>query len=266
MKITFIGIGNMGQAMLAAILNNGLTNPCDIFISDKDKDRMKRLKQDFNICTTNDNLEAVSKGDIIILAIKPQNLDEVTEELKGSLNNNQVVLSIIAGKSIFTIKRKLKHKTIVRAMPNTPAKIGMGMTIWTATEEVTEEQRTLIRSILKIMGKEQYVKDEKYIDMATAISGSGPAYVFLFVESFIDAAVDIGLPPDIARKLAFQTVDGSVKYASQSDKKLGQLRKMVTSPGGTTAEALKVFENGNFPELFKQAVAAAYKQAIQLRG
>ena len=256
----------MGQAMLAAILNNGLTNPCDIFISDKDKDRMKRLKQDFNVYVTNDNLEAVSKGDIIILAIKPQNLDEVTEELKGSLNISQVVLSIIAGKSIFTIKRKLKHKTIVRAMPNTPAKIGMGMTIWTATEEVTEEQRTLIRSILKIMGKEQYVKDEKYIDMATAISGSGPAYVFLFVESFIDAAVDIGLPPDIARKLAFQTVDGTVKYASQSDKKLGQLRKMVTSPGGTTAEALKVFENGNFPELFKQAVAAAYKQAIQLRG
>jgi pyrroline-5-carboxylate reductase len=266
MKITFIGGGNMGQAMLAAILDNGLATPQEIVVSDKDDERLKQLKQDFKVYTTKDNLEATSKGNIIILAIKPQNLDEIMAELKGRFNANQLVLSIIAGKSLGTLKRGLEHRAIVRVMPNTPAMIGMGMTVWMATEEVTEEQRTSISSILKVMGKEHYVKDEQGIDMATAISGSGPAYVFLFIESLIDAAVDIGLSPDVAQQLAFQTVAGSVQYAAKSDKKLAQLRKLVTSPGGTTAEALKVFENGNFREVVKQAVAAAYKQAKKLRG
>ena len=150
-------------------------------------------------------------------------------------------------------------------MPNTPAQTGMGMTVWTTAEEVTEEQRASVGSILKAMGKELYVMDEQYIDMATAISGSGPAYVFLFMQSLIDAAVDIGLPPDSARQLVLQTVAGSVVYATESDKGLTQLKEMVTSPGGTTAEALQVFEKDKFPELVKQAVAAAYKRAKQLR-
>jgi pyrroline-5-carboxylate reductase len=150
-------------------------------------------------------------------------------------------------------------------MPNTPAQIGMGLTVWTATEEVAEKQRASVGSILKAMGRELYVTDEQYIDMATAISGSGPAYVFLFMQSLIDAAVDMGLSPDAARQLVLQTVAGSVEYAARSDKELAQLRQMVTSPGGTTAEALKIFEKDKFPELVKQAVAAAYKRAKELR-
>jgi pyrroline-5-carboxylate reductase len=266
MRITFIGGGNMGQAILAAILDNGLAIPQEIVVSDKNEERLRQLKQDFNVYITKDNLEATSRSDIVVLAIKPQNLDKVMVELKGSFEPNQLVLSIIAGRRIIFLKQGLGHKVIVRAMPNTPAKIGMGMTVWTATREVTEEQRISISSILKVMGKELYVKDEQYIDMATAISGSGPAYIFLFMQSLIEAAVDIGLPPDAAWQLVLQTITGSVEYAAESDKELAQLRQIVTSPGGTTAEALKVFEKGNFPKLVKQAVAAAYKRAKQIRG
>jgi pyrroline-5-carboxylate reductase len=265
MKIAFIGGGNMGRAILTAILGNGLAAPQDIAVSDKNMDLLRQLKEDFNVYITKDNLEAASRGNIVVLAIKPQNLDEVMTELKGRFNAEQLVLSIVAGRSIGTLKQGLEHKAIIRAMPNTPAQIGMGMTVWTATEEVTEEQRASASSILKAMGKELYVMDEQYIDMATAISGSGPAYVFLFMQSLIDAAVDIGLPPDAARQLVLQTTAGSVEYAAESDKGLAQLMQMVTSPGGTTAEALKIFEKGNFPELVKQAVAAAYKRAKQLR-
>ncbi|MFH1662968.1 MAG: pyrroline-5-carboxylate reductase [Chloroflexota bacterium] len=265
MKIAFIGGGNMGRAMLSAILNKGLAAPQDIAVSDKKEECLKQLKQDFDVYITEDNLKAVSRGDIVVLAIKPQKLNDVMAELNGKFNSDQLVLSIIAGKNISALQEGLGHKAIIRAMPNTPAQIGMGMTVWTATEEVTEEQRASASSILKAMGKELYVTDEQYIDMATAISGSGPAYIFLFMESLIDAAVGMGLPPDSARGLVLQTVAGSVEYAAKSDKGLAQLREMVTSPGGTTAEALEVLEKGKFTELVKQAIAAAYKRAKQLR-
>ena len=264
MKIAFIGGGNMGRAMLSAILSEGLASPQDITVSDKKDELLKQLKQDFNVTITEENLEAVSKGDIVVLAIKPQNLDDVTAEIGSQLKPNQLVLSIIAGKSIATLKQGLGHKAIVRAMPNTPAQIGKGMTVWTATAEVTEQQKGSVSSILGAMGEEIYVADEQYIDMATAISGSGPAYVFLFMESLINAAVDIGLPPDIARQLVLQTVMGSVEYARRSGKELAQLREMITSPGGTTAEALKVLEEGHLNELVRQAVVAAYTKAKKL--
>jgi pyrroline-5-carboxylate reductase len=201
-----------------------------------------------------------------VLAIKPQNLDEVTSEIKGKLNNSQLVLSIIAGRSIATLQQGLEHDAIIRAMPNTPAHIGKGITVWTTTEGVTAEQKIQAGAILKAMGKELHVTDENYIDISTAISGSGPAYVFLFMESLIDTAVDMGLPPDAARQLVLQTVAGSVDFAAKSDKGLAQLIQMVTSPGGTTAEALKVFEKGRFTELVEQAVTAAYKRAKELGG
>ena len=266
MKIAFIGGGAMGQAMLSAILEKGLSTPEDISVSDINKARLKQLNSDFGVYIIDSNLEAAKRGDTVILAIKPQNLDEVMTEIGSQLNPEQLVLSIIAGKSIATLQRGLKHHSIVRAMPNTPAQIGQGMTIWTATSAVTEKQRATISSILGAMGKEIYVADEKYLDMATAVSGSGPAYVFLFMESLINAAVDIGLPPDTARELVLQTVMGSVEYAKKSDKELAQLGEMVTSPGGTTAEALKVFNMGQFSEMVKQAVAAAYQRAKQLGG
>ncbi len=256
----------MGWAILSALLNNNLCRPNDIAVSDKNTVCLKKLQQDFNVNITDSNLKAIAGADMVTLAIKPQNLAEVMAEIGGRLNPMQLVLSIVAGKSIKTLCRGLKHSAIIRAMPNTPARIGQGMTVWTATSDVTKKQKALASSILKAMGKELYIEDERYIDMATAVSGSGPAYVFLFIESLINAALDIGLPQDIVRELVLQTVIGSVEYARKSDKELTQLRKMVTSPGGTTAEALKVFETGKFSELVKQAIAAAYNKARQMGG
>jgi pyrroline-5-carboxylate reductase len=151
-------------------------------------------------------------------------------------------------------------------MPNTPAQIGRGMTVWTATESVSEKQKTIVRSILGSMGKEIWVDDEGCIDMATAVSGSGPAYVFLFMESLINAAKEIGLSPEKAHELVFQTVTGAALFAAHSGKDLAELRRMVTSPGGTTAEAIKVFEAEGLEGTIKRAVSAAYEKAKQLGG
>ena len=264
MKIAFIGGGNMGEAMLAAILEKGLSTPHAISVSDIVEARRRHLKQKYGVITVSDNPGALRGKDVVVLAIKPQNLTGVVAELGGWFEPTQVVLSIIAGAGIDTLRLGLKHSCIVRAMPNTPAQIGEGMSVWTATPEVTEQQKVWAGSILGAMGKEIYVGDEKYIDMATAVSGSGPAYVFLFMESLVDAAVHIGLPRDIAQELVLQTVLGSGHFAQKSGKELAELRRMVTSPGGTTAEALLQFEKGEFTELVKQAVKAAHNKAKEL--
>ena len=264
MKIAFIGGGNMGEAMLSAVLSKGLSQPQAISVSDISQSRRQHLEQKYGVATMNDNRQAIKRGDVVVLAIKPQNLAGVMAELNGQLKSAQLVLSIIAGARIDTLRRGLNHNCVVRAMPNTPAQIGEGISVWTATAEVTEQQKGWAGSILGAMGKEIYVDDEKYIDMATAVSGSGPAYIFLFAESLIEAAVHIGLPRDMAQELVVQTLSGSGHFLRKSGKQPLELRKMVTSPGGTTAEALAQLEKGKFTELVKQAVEAAYNKAKRL--
>ncbi len=264
MKITFIGGGNMAEAMLSAILANGLATPESVSVSDIDEVRRQHLEQEYGVSVVSDNRQAVSRGGLVILAIKPQNLAEVMAELSGRLKPAQLVLSIIAGAKINTLRFGLNHSSIVRVMPNTPAQIGEGMSVWTATTEVTEQQKKCAGSILGAMGKEIYVADEQYIDMATAVSGSGPAYFFLFVESLVDAAVHIGLPYGIAQELVLQTMLGSAHFIQKSGKLPAELRRMVTSPGGTTAEALNVLEKGRFTGLVEQAVVSAYNKARRL--
>lgn len=266
LKIAFIGGGAMGEAMLSALLDKRLSTPRDITVSDIAEARRQYLAQKYGVTVTAENEEAVYGKAVIVLAIKPQNLNPVMTELKGQLKPVQLVVSIIAGARIVTLSSELSHKSIVRVMPNTPAQIGEGMSVWTATAEVTKQQKEWAASILGAMGKAIYVEDEKYLDMATAISGSGPAYVFLFMESLIDTAVHIGIPSDMARELVFQTVLGSAHFAQKSDKSLAELRRMVTSPGGTTAEALAQFEKGNFTDLVLRAVVAAYDKAKKLGG
>ncbi len=264
MKIAFIGGGNMGEAMLSAVLSNGLTTPPDITVSDISESRRRYLQQKYSVVAVDENRLAIDKADITVLAIKPQHLAGVMNEIGGLFQPAQVVLSIVAGARIDTLCRGLNHRHIVRSMPNTPAQIGEGITVWTATPEVTEQQREQARSILGATGKEIFVDDEKYLDMATAVSGSGPAYFFLFVESLVEAAVHIGLPRDTAEKLVLQTMLGSGHLIEKSGKPPAELRRMVTSPGGTTAEALLKFEDGGFRQLVMQAVVAAYNKAREL--
>jgi len=263
MKIAFIGGGNMGEAMISAILGR-LPAPHSISVSDISGVRRKHLEQKYGVTVMSNNKEVVTRGDVVVLAIKPQNLAKVMTELNGRLRPMQLVLSIIAGARIDTLCLGLDHNYVVRAMPNTPAQIGEGISVWTATAKVTKQQKEWASSILGAMGTEVYVDDEGYIDMATAVSGSGPAYVFLFMESLIDAAVHIGLPRSKAKNLVLQTLLGSGHFAQRSGKGLAELRRMVTSPGGTTAEALLQLKKGGFSNLLMQAVTAAYNKAKSL--
>ncbi len=264
MKVSFIGGGAMGEAVLSAILSKGLSTPKDICVSDIKPERRQYLAGKYKVLVTDSNREAIGKGEIIVLAIKPQNLAEVMTELKGQFQPKQLVISIIAGARLDTLCQELAQQAVVRVMPNTPAQVGEGMSVWIATPEVTEEQKKQAGAILGSMGKEIYVADEKYLDMVTAISGSGPAYFFLFVEALVDSAVQIGLPHNIAEQLVLQTLIGATELLKKSGKSSAELRKQVTSPSGTTAAALAQFEKGAFNNLVRQAVVAAYNRAKEL--
>ena len=266
MKIAFIGGGNMGEAMLSALLDKRIGVPQDIVVSDVDDSRRQHIKQKYGVGVTGDNQLAIPRAEVVVLAIKPQNLAGVTADLIGQLRPTQLVLSIVAGTTLNTLCSGLNHRCVVRAMPNTPAQIGEGMTVWTATPDATEMHKIWAGSILGAMGKEVSVSDEKYIDMATAVSGSGPAYFFLFVEALVEAAVQIGLPRDMAQELALQTMLGSGHLIQESGKEPAELRRMVTSPGGTTAEALLELEKGGFADLLAKAVRVAYDKARRLGG
>jgi pyrroline-5-carboxylate reductase len=264
MKIAFIGGGNMGEAMLAAILSKSLAEPAAISVSDISQPRLDYLKKQYSVSVTPDNVEAISDKDIVVIAVKPQNLAEVMAELRGRVKANQLALSIIAGAKIKSLTQGLGHSAVVRAMPNTPARVGEGMSVWTATPVVSEEQKKSVRAILGAMGRELYVGAEDYLDMATAVSGSGPAYFFLMVEALVEAAIEVGLPADRAQELVVQTMLGSGRFIRESGEDPAELRRKVTSPGGTTAAALEQFEKGNFNELVKKAVRAAYERAKEL--
>jgi pyrroline-5-carboxylate reductase len=264
MRIAFIGGGNMGEVMLAAVLNKKLVSAKDIIASDISEPRRQYLAQKYAVSVLSDNRQTIINADVIILAVKPQTLANVITELNGNIKPNQMVLSIIAGAKIDTLQQGLNHKSLVRAMPNTPAQIGEGVTVWTSTAEVTDQQKKAAGNILGVMGREFYVDEERFLDMATAVSGSGPAYLFYFVESMIDAAVKIGFPPEMAKELVLGTVLGASHLIRKSGKEPAELRRMVTSPGGTTVEAIRKFEEKGFANLIYQAVKAAYEKAKTL--
>jgi pyrroline-5-carboxylate reductase len=264
MKIAFIGGGNMGEAILAALLRKNLAEAKDINVSDVSETRRHYIMQKFMVAVSANNLYAIDGKDIIILAVKPQILANVMAELKDHIKENQLVISIIAGARLNKLTEGLNHKSIVRSMPNTPAQIGEGVTMWTPTLDVTDAQKETSRAILGAMGKEFYARDEDWLDMATAVSGSGPAYLFYYIEAMTDAAVKIGLPRDTAKQMVLGTVLGSAHLLAQSGKEPAELRKMVTSPGGTTAEAIQTFEKEDFPETIYKAVKAAYEKSQKL--
>ena len=249
--------------MVKCLLLKGLIKPQDIIVSDMSSSRRELLNREYGVSTLADNKDAVNGADLIILSIKPQDLSRVVEEIKNPLSQ-QAVLSIVAGASLPSLCQGLNYSSVIRAMPNMPAQIGQGMTVWTATAEISQKQRDMAQTILRAIGEEIYVPDEKYIDMATALSGSGPAYVFLFIEALIDAGVHIGLPRDMAQTLVLQTMLGSAHAVKETGKHPADLRNMVTSPGGTTTEALLQLEEGSLRSIILNAVAAAYDKAKHL--
>lgn len=263
-NITFIGPGAMAEAIISGLIRNGLSVPEMITISGPNQNRLEQLHQKYQVQTKTSNIEAVKNAKFVILSIKPQRLPDVLSELKNQIPEDALVLSIVAGASLKRIRKGLEHPLIVRTMPNTPSQIGEGITVWTATNQVSESQKQITISILGALGHEIFVQDEHYLDMATALSGTGPAYVFMFMESMIDAGVHMGLPRRIAEELVLQTILGSVNYYKQNDKHVSALRNQVTSPGGTSAEALYYLEKAGFRTAISRAIWAAYQRSTEL--
>lgn len=254
----------MAESIIGGVLAANLTPPEDVRVGEPVEARREYLAQTHGIQAFADNAAAISEADLAILAVKPQSLPEVMPGLSASLGPQQTVASIVAGATIDTLSTGMNQDSVVRIMPNTPAQIGAGMSVWTATASVPGAMRHVVGQILQTLGDEVYVPDEKLIDMSTALSASGPAYVFLFIEALIDAGVYLGMARDMARRLALQTVLGSTQLVQETGRHPAELKDMVTSPGGTTIAALRAMENEGFRAAVLEGVIAAYDKSVEL--
>ena len=261
LTLAFIGSGTMAEAMIQALLRAGEVTPEQIVASGPRPERGAKLRDRHGVRVATDNVATASEADIVILSVKPQVLPPVLAELRCHIQPTALVLSIVAGMPMAVIRAGLDHAAVVRTMPNTPAQIGEGMTVWTAAPAVSEPQRAQARAILRTMGPEMHVTHEDALNMATAVSGTGPTYVFLLMEALVDAAVHLGFSRRQARLLVIQTVLGSARFAQESDLHLAQLRNQVTSPGGTSAEAIYQLEKGGLRTILSKAIWAAYRKS-----
>jgi pyrroline-5-carboxylate reductase len=262
--IALIGSGAMGEAIVKVLLDKALIEPQQLVATDALPDRCADIATRYGIQTMGDNAAAISGADIVILAVKPQALPSVLADLQNRIEPAGLVLSIVAGAPTSTLTKGLGHAAVIRSMPNISAQVGQGMVVWTATPAVSEIQRQQGQAILQAMGHAIFVSEEKQLDMATAINGSGPAYAFLFMEAMVDAGVRLGFSRPVARELVIQTVLGAAIFARQSGAHLAELRNKVTSPGGTTAEALYQLEDGGLRVLVYDAIEAAYARSVAL--
>lgn len=262
MKVGIVGGGVMGEAILSRALAAGTLDASSVTVAEVVPARADRLAATYGVSTTASANEALAGAGLVLLAVKPQDLGSV----RGSVAAGAVIVSIMAGIRIETIAEAFQHDRIVRVMPNTPAAIGEGISAWTATAAVTGEQRDAVRGLLSAIGREVYFDDEKKIDMATALSGSGPAYVFLFIEALIEGGVAVGLTRAQASELAIQTVAGAARYAAAAGQSPADLRAAVTSPAGTTAAGLLALEEASFRAAVIHAVQAAHQRAVELGG
>jgi pyrroline-5-carboxylate reductase len=262
--VATVGTGVMAGSMIAGLLSGDRLRVDQILASHPRAERRAELERDLGIRTTDSNAAAVEAADVVVLAIKPQMLKRVGRELAAVLRPDQLVISILAGSTTTALRYALGHEAIVRAMPNTPAQLGRGMTVWYATPAVSARQREQTAALLGALGAELQVEDEKFVAMATAVSGTGPAYVFLVMEALIDAAVHLGFPRHIAHDLVIETLEGSTLFAKASGSHPAQLRNMVTSPGGTSAAAIHELEKGRLRTVLSEAVWAAYRRTDEL--
>ena len=265
-RYSIIGGGTMGTTFGRALIANNLAAPEDITFAEVDAGRRTTLSDSTGAKVTERADEAVAGTSVVFMAVKPQDFPSVGNVLQGLILPEQLVVSIMAGVSIQNLRDHLGHRSVVRAMPNTPAQIGQGITVWTAPEEVNEAQRSAVQTLLATMGREVYVTDERQIDLATAVSGSGPGFVFLLLEALVDGAVQIGMRRELASELVYQTVLGSAAYALESELHTSELRNMVTSPGGTTAAGLYAMEEAGMRSGAINAILAAYQRTLELSG
>lgn len=269
LHLAFIGCGVMGESMVAGLLRKDLVDPKNISASHPRESRRNELADKHGIAVFESNAEAANmvsgkENSAVLICVKPQRLASVLADLIGTLHLDQLVLSIVAGARIEHLAEELGTAKIVRAMPNTPSQIGAGITAWTCTEAVAQTERAHVREMLSALGKELFVETENMIDMATSLSATGPTYIFMVMEALTDAGVHLGFSREMAKELVQETMLGSVKFAMESHKHPAELRNMVTSPGGTSAEAIYQMEKGSLRTVLSKAVYAAYKRAVDL--
>lgn len=257
--IGFIGGGNMAEAMIKGLLKSNIR---DIMVSEPRNDRLLYLKNTYNLKTTPDNKEIVKNCNIFIIAVKPQNIEEVITEISDLISKDHIIISIAAGIPLSYLTSKLKTSRVIRVMPNTPALVQEGISVLSMCECIHDQEMGVVRDIFMSIGKVM-VLPEKYMDAVTALSGSGPAFFALFIEYMIDGGVKIGLSKDISSELAIQTFIGTAKLL-ESGISPENLRVMVTSPGGTTAAGLKVFEEKGFKDIVLNVLLAAKNRSEEL--
>ncbi|MBU0578327.1 pyrroline-5-carboxylate reductase [Patescibacteria group bacterium] len=269
MKIAVIGGGNMGSAMVNAWLNKKICRPSDLLIFDRNFEKLKIFHSKFKIQnsklkTKTEDCYDLKKYDVVVIAVKPQDIKKLLGEIKSHLSKKAVIVSVAAGITIKRIAGVLGKMKIVRAMPNTPAQIGMGMVGWSASSNLTPADKKTVQLLLDAMGRAIYFAQESKIDAVTAISGSGPAYVFYFMEAMFESALKIGLTAKEATVLVLGTFVGSSLLVNLSSRSPEELREMVTSKKGTTEAAIKVFDKNKLKKIVGDAVNAAYKRAGEL--
>jgi pyrroline-5-carboxylate reductase len=264
MRVGIVGAGVMAESIIAGLVADRAVRPELLAASHPRRERREALAERHGITVVAANRDALTAAEVVVLAVKPQMLTRVMRELRGRLDADQVVVSIVAGATLRTLVDGLQHAAVVRAMPNTPSQIRRGMSVWAASEACTARQRDLARAVLRALGDERQVADEAFVAMATALSGTGPTYLFAVMEALIDAGVHLGFPRELAHDLVVETLVGSAEFAKRSDLHPAQLRNAVTSPGGTSAAAIYELEKGRIRTVFSDAVWAAYRRTLEL--
>ena len=261
MRIGCIGCGNMAGALLAGILKENMVLPEEIRVSDISEEQLRRFQQETGARTTTDNTEAARDAEFLILAVKPQYFADVIGEIRDAVSEDTVVISLAPGKTIAWLQEMFgREQKIVRTMPNTPAMVGEGMTALCASAQVTEEEAARAEQLFAAVGRAAFVP-ENLMDTVTGVSGSSPAYVFLFIEALADAAVEGGMPRSEAYTFAAQSVLGSAKMVLETGRHPGELKDMVCSPGGTTIEAVRVLEERGMRSAVIEAVRACIQKS-----
>jgi pyrroline-5-carboxylate reductase len=263
--IAFIGAGNMASAILGGLIENGFS-PTQIWACDPSQEKLEELNQRFSIRTTSNNEEAISQADCIILAVKPQVMEEVLTPLQSVIAQKQpLIISVAAGINLHSLATWAGgDPAIVRCMPNTPALVGQGASGLYANAAVTNQQKALAENILNAVGISVWVTKESELDAVTAVSGSGPAYYFLFMEAMIEAGKKLGLSEETSTQLTLKTALGAATMASNSEHDPAQLRRNVTSPNGTTEQAILAFQKNNLEQLVENALQAANDRSVEL--
>ena len=262
-RVGFIGAGNMATALIKGIIGSGLYSPDMLNVYDNDPDKLKTMYKTYHVEGVLSNKELVKACDIIILAVKPQVINAVLEEIRGEVTKDHVVISIAAGIKIGSIQDLGKDVPVIRVMPNTPALIQRGVSAVAAGEAVTPEQMNIALEILKAVGI-AFTVDEAMMDAVTAVSGSGPGFIFRIMEYFIEAAENQGFNKDTATKMVVQTFLGASMLAESSELPLSELKKMVTSPGGTTEAGLKYIDTNKLGDLIDGTIETAKERSIEL--